>query len=301
MTPDDTTFAHDDLPGHHGSRRRRARRRSRHHRHLPALPGAGGRLLGPARRGGRRRGRHLVLEPLPRVPLRLGELHLRLPVLPRAVRRVGVEGALRPPARDRALPQPCGRPLRPAPPHALRRPGHRRRVRRAVGHLAGDPRRRPSAGEREEQRRDPGQVPHRRHRRAVGPLHARRARSRRLPGRGVPHRAVAGRAGRLRGQAGRRRRDLVERRAGRVRPSSTTSRQLTVYQRTANWCTPLNNTPITPGGAAAAAGRLRGAARDAEHVDQRLRPPGERRAPRSTTRPSSARRSTRGCGTAPAS
>ena len=53
------------------------------------------RVLRAAARGRRRRGRHLVLEPLPRRAVRLRELHLRLPVLEGAVRRVGVAGALR--------------------------------------------------------------------------------------------------------------------------------------------------------------------------------------------------------------
>ena len=123
-------------------RRRRARRRGRHHRHLPALPGTRGRLLGAARRGRQRRRRHVVLEPVSGRPVRLRELHVRLPVLARAVRRVGVAGALRRAARDRALPQPRGRPVRPAPPHPLRLSGHGRRVRRAVGHVGRDARRR---------------------------------------------------------------------------------------------------------------------------------------------------------------
>ena len=38
---------------------------------------------------------------------------------------------------------------------------------------------------------------------------------------------------------------------------------VTVYQRTANWCTPLNNRPITPEEQARAAGRLRSPPRDA--------------------------------------
>ena len=50
---------------------------------------------------------------------------------------------------------------------------------------------------------------------------------------------------------------------------------MTVYQRTANWCTPLNNTPDHPRGAGAAAGRLRGPVPGPQHVDQRLRPSGQ--------------------------
>ena len=76
-------------------RRRRAGRRRRHHRHLPAVPRARSGLLRAAARGRRRRGRHVVLEPLPRRAVRLRELHVRLPVLEGAVRRVGVAGALR--------------------------------------------------------------------------------------------------------------------------------------------------------------------------------------------------------------
>ncbi len=110
-----------------GSRRRRPGRGRRHHRHLPALPGAGGRVLRPAARSRRGRRGHLVLEPLPRGPLRLRELHLRLPLLAGAVRRVGVAGALRRPAGDRALPQPRGRPLRPAPRTSAAGPGSPRR------------------------------------------------------------------------------------------------------------------------------------------------------------------------------
>ena len=114
-------------------RGRRARRRRRHHRYLPALPGPGSRLLRAAARGGRRRRRHLVLESLPGRALRLGELHLRLPLLAGAVRGVGVAGALRRAAGDRALPQPRGGPVRPPAPHALRRPRHVGRLRRAGG------------------------------------------------------------------------------------------------------------------------------------------------------------------------
>ena len=64
-------------------------------------------------------------------------------------------------------------------------------------------------------------------------------------GRVVPHRAVAGDAGRFRGQrvavigTGSSGVQLIPAIVGEVA-------SLTVYQRTANWCTPLNNAPITP-------------------------------------------------------
>ena len=116
----DATDAHDAsptppaAPGPSGADVDVLDHRCRHHRDLPALPGPRGRVLRPAGRGRRRRRGHLVLEPLPRGPFRLGELHLRLPVLRGAVRGVGVAGALRRAARDRALPQPRGGPLRAA-------------------------------------------------------------------------------------------------------------------------------------------------------------------------------------------
>ena len=92
----------------------------------------------------------------------------------------------------------------------------------------------------------PGPVPRRRDRRALGAVLPRRARARRLPRRAAPHRA-----------AGRRRRSTSPASASRSSAPSSSGVQvvpaiadevasLTVYQRTANWCTPLNNTPITP-------------------------------------------------------
>ena len=76
---------------------------------------------------------------------------------------------------------------------------------------------------------------------------------------------------------------------------------LTVYQRTANWCTPLNNAPITPDEQARAPGRLRSDARDAEHVGRTGSSTPRTIAPPSTTRTRSGGRSSRRCGTAPAS
>ena len=234
-------------------RRRRAGRRRRHHRHLPAVPRARSRVLRAAARGRRRRGRHLVLEPLPRRAVRLRELHVRVPVLEGAVRRVGVAGALRRAAGDRALPQPRGRPVRPAPPHALRRHGHR----------PPSTTRRPGRG-----RWWSATAPSSATRFLVAatgvlsvPFFPDVAGPRRLPRRAAPHRAVAGDAGRLRGQARRRHRHRIERRAahprdrrrGRLAHRVPAHRQLVhAAQQRADHRR----------GAGAAPGRLRGDARD---------------------------------------
>src|SRR5436190_23872434 len=98
-------------PGRHG----RPRDRGRLRRALRAAPAAGPRLLGAGARGGRRGRRHLVLEPLPRRPLRLRELLLLLLVRPRARAGVALERALPPPARDPRLPRARRGPPRPAP------------------------------------------------------------------------------------------------------------------------------------------------------------------------------------------
>ncbi len=51
---------------------------------------------------------------------------------------------------------------------------------------------------------------------------------------------------------------------------------LAVYQRTANWCTPLNNAPITPRRAGTAEGRLREDVQEAGHLAERVPPSGAR-------------------------
>ena len=178
-------------------------RRRRHRRDLPALPRPRSRIHGDAARGRRRRGRHVVLEPLPGRPVRLRELHVRLSLLRGALRGVGVAGALRRPARDRALPQPRGRPVRPAPPHPV---GHARdvgRVRRTDGHVGRDRRR----------CHDPLARVDRRDGRAVAAVLPGRSRPGPLPRRVVPHRSVAADARRFRRQARRRDRHGIERRA----------------------------------------------------------------------------------------
>src|SRR5690606_8230292 len=78
-------------------RLRRSRRRRRLLGPLHAAPAARhARAVGAGVRGGRRRRRHLVLEPLPGRPVRLGELLLQLlrPVVGGAARGVDLERAL---------------------------------------------------------------------------------------------------------------------------------------------------------------------------------------------------------------
>ena len=264
----------------------------RHHRHLPAAPRPRGGLLRAAARGRRRRRRHLVLEPLPGRPVRLRELHVRLPLLAGAVRRVGVAGALR-----RASPRSsatsttwstgstCGRHMRFGARVTSARVDER------VRHLGGDA---------------PTTAPIDRARFLVaatgvlsvpylpdvpGPRRLRAACST-TPAAGRPSRSTSPASG-WRWSA--RRRAACR----SCPPSSTRSRRSPCTSARANWCTPLNNRPITADEQAAAAGRLRAAARGAQHVDPRVPPPDEPAVAPSTTRPRSASRSSSRCGRAP--
>ena len=79
------------------------------------------RALGPGLRGWGWRGRHLVLEPLPRGALRLRELYLRVFVLGGTPAGMGLERTLFWSAGERALPQLCGGQVRPAPGHPVQR------------------------------------------------------------------------------------------------------------------------------------------------------------------------------------
>ena len=180
---------------------------------------------------------------------------------------MGVAGALRRSARDRALPQPRRRPVRPAPPHAVRHPGHRGRLRRALRHLGGDGRRRHHHAGR-------GSCVVR-HRCAVGALPPRHPRPGRLPRRPAPHRPVAGRAGGRRRPAGGRR--SARRRAGcRWWPAVVDEvASLTVFQRSRQLVHAAEQPADHRRGAGAAARRLRAAARGAEHLDPRVPPPDE--------------------------
>ena len=250
MTRDDTTLAHDDLPRHHGSRRRRARRRRGHHRDLPALPGPRGRAsrsrlveagggVGGTWYWNRYPGARFDSESYTYGYLFSRELFDEWEWQEHFAR----------PARDRALPQPRGRPLRPPPPHPLRRQGHLGRVRRAVGDLAV------TLG-------DGTPIRARFLIAATGVLSVPYLPD--VPGRddfrGEAHHtgALAGRAGRLRGQAGRGDRHLVERRAGR--PHDPRRRRVSSPSTSAPPTGARRSTtrPITPEEQVAAAGRLRG-------------------------------------------
>ena len=187
---------------------------------------------------------------------------------------MGVAGALRRAAGDRALPQPRGRPVRPAAPHAVRRQGHLGGVRRAVGHVDRGGRRRHRAPR-------PGSSSPR-------PACCRCRTSPTCPGRddfrGEQHHTGRWPATprRLRGQARRGHRHRVERRAadpghrrrGRVAHRVPAHRQLVhAAQQRADHRR----------GAGAAARRLRGDPRDAEHVGRAGSSTRRTTAPPSTT------------------
>ncbi len=161
----------------------RAGRRCRDHRYLSAVSRSRSGLLGAVARSRRGCRRHVVLEPLPRRSVRFGELHVRVPVLERAVRRVAVARALRATAGDRALPQPRGRPVRPSASHPIRRQGD-------LGPLRDGGR----VVDRRRQRRNraPNAVLHRRHGRPLGAVLPGRAGPRGLSRGVTPHRTVAG-------------------------------------------------------------------------------------------------------------
>ena len=82
----------------------------------------------PGLRGRRRRRRHLVLEPLPRRPLRRREHGVLLRASPRSSSRSGSGASATPPSpRSSRYARPRRRPLRPAARHPVRHPGRRRR------------------------------------------------------------------------------------------------------------------------------------------------------------------------------
>ena len=273
---------------------RRARRRRRHHRHLPAVPRPRSRVLRAAARGRRRRRRHLVLEPLPRRPVRLRELHLRLPVLEGAVRRVGVAGALRRTSRRPSATSTTWSTGSTSGAHM--RFGARvtsARVRRAVGHVdRARPRRHASSG--------PGSSIA-----ATGvlsvPYFPDVPGRERLPRRAAPHRALAGDAGRLRRQARRGHRHRRRAACRSSPPSPTRSRRspcTSAPPTGARRSTTRRSPPTSRRSSAPTSRRMREVLNTSI---QRVPPPAERPRAPSTTRRRSGGRSSRRCGTARAS
>ena len=109
--------------------------------HVHAASPARSRHVGPRVRGGQRRRRHLVLEPLSRRALRRREHAVLLLVLAGAAAGMAVERAVRLAAGDPALRQPRRRPVRPAARHPVRHAGDRRRAstrRRIAGTVRTD-------------------------------------------------------------------------------------------------------------------------------------------------------------------
>ena len=195
------------------------------------------RLLRDAGRGRRRRRRHLVLEPLPRRSLRLGELHLRVPVLERAVRRMGVARALR--ANNRRSSATSTTWSTGSTSAATSDSARRSRRRCTTSRRERGPSRSATATELRAQFFVA----------ATGVLSVPYFPD--VPGRddfrGEPY------------HTGRWPATPVDFAGKRVAVIGTGSSgvqvipaiadevaSLTVYQRTANWCTPLNNAPITP-------------------------------------------------------
>ena len=129
--PDHETTQEHTMSTRPSPRRRRRLRRHRHRRrlrrHLHAAQAAQrARPDRPGVREGRRRRRHLVLQPLPGRQVR--HRGLRLPLLLRQgpAAGVGLDHPLPRAARHPRLPQPRRRPLRPAPRHPAEHRGHRR-------------------------------------------------------------------------------------------------------------------------------------------------------------------------------
>src|SRR3954468_10437669 len=112
-------------------RSRRPRHRRRLLRPVPApLPARPAGTFGQGGGGGARSRRHVVLEPLSRRALRLGEPLLLLLLLEAAARGMALVGALSRAAGDPALSQPRGGQVRPSPRHPLQQPRYRCALRR---------------------------------------------------------------------------------------------------------------------------------------------------------------------------
>ena len=182
-------------------------------RHVHAVPAAQSRLLGARLRSRKRRGRHLVLEPLSRRALRRRERAVLVSVLGRSAAGMGMERALCDAARDPALCQSRRRSLRSAQGHPARYARERCDFRRGAPPLDDRARGR---------HRGVGTLLHHGDGLPVVDQYAEVPGSRLVSRRGLSHRPVAARGGRLHRPARRRDRhrlfrdpiDPAHRRAG---------------------------------------------------------------------------------------
>ena len=161
---------------------------------LHVVPGPAAGTVGARAGSGRRRGRHLVLEPLPGRALRHRHPRILLQLLRGTATGVGVAGALPYPAGDPALPGARRRPVRTALRHLVQYAGGGGGLRRG-----GDP----LAGAHRPRARAVGAVPGHGYRLPVGPDHPRVRRCRLVRRPHLPHRPLAARGGGLRRAAGR--------------------------------------------------------------------------------------------------
>jgi len=176
---------------------------------------------------------------------------------------MGVVRALRRPGRERAVLQPRGGQVRPAPPHPVQHQGHVGRLGPGVVHLAGHGRRRVHRQ---------GALRGGRYRRAVSPVLSRCARAGEIPRRVLPHRPVAEDRGGLQGQAGRGHRHRVKRRADHPghRPRGRLADRVPAHAELGH---PAQQPAGYPGGAGRAEGELRGDPRHRRHVGVRVPAP----------------------------
>ena len=242
---------------------RRAGRRRRHHRHLPAVPRARSRLL--RARCSRPAAASAVPGTGTATPAR-GSTPRATPTPTCSRRNCSTSGSGRSTSRNNRRPSATSTTSSTASTS-----GATSDSTREVTSAVYDE----SSGTWTVVARRRHRVPHallrRRDRRALGAVLPRRAGPRRLSRRVTAHRTVAGDARRLRGQARRRHRDRIERRAadpghrrrGRVAHRVPTHRQLVhaAQQRTDH----ARRAAATPR-------RLRSDTRDAEHVGERVPP-----------------------------
>ena len=120
----------------HRSAIRSDHHRRRRRRHLSAVPAAAARRERDRARSRGRPRRHVVSQPLSGLPVRFGELHVRLLVLEGALERMALEGTLLRSAREPALSQLRGRQVRSAQVHAVQLRRQPREVRRSEQPLA---------------------------------------------------------------------------------------------------------------------------------------------------------------------